>query len=67
MTESTSFLLSRMEAAAYLRISPRTLARRTAEGRIRYISACPGGRVHYRKIDLEKYIKDNTHIRHTRA
>ena len=54
-------LMSRAEAAQYLGISTRTLDRRVAEGKIRYISSCRGGKIHYRDSDLERYIKENTH------
>lgn len=57
----TRQLLSRQEAAEYLGISTKTLDRRTAEGKIRYISACRGGRVQYRVEHLDKFIKNNTH------
>lgn len=54
-------LMSRAEAAQYLGISTRTLDRRAAQGKIRYISSCRGGRIQYRDSDLERYIKENTH------
>lgn len=54
-------LLNRKEAATYLGISQRTLARRTSEGRIRSISYCKGGRIHYRLSDLDRFIKDSMH------
>ena len=56
-----TMLMSRIEAAKFLGVSTRTLDRRAAEGKIRYISSCRGGRIHYRDSDLERYIKENTH------
>lgn len=53
-------LMSRIEAAQYLRISVRTLDRRTREGKIPYVSDHHGARVHYRITDLDAYIKKST-------
>ena len=63
MSEIMTSLLSRTEAAQYLGISTRTLDRRSKSGCIPYISSCPGGRIHYRREALEKYIRQNTHNR----
>jgi len=54
-----TILLSRAEAAEYLRISVRTLDRRAHEGKIRFVSDRRGARVHYRQEDLDKYIKNH--------
>lgn len=50
-------LMSKKEAAEYLKISQRTLDRRREGGRIPCISDHKGARVHYRQDDLDKYIK----------
>lgn len=50
-------ILSRYEAAEYLRISVRTLDRRQQEGRIQYISDRKHARVQYLQRDLDAYIQ----------
>jgi len=49
-------LFTRTEAAEVLRISVRTLDRRTREGKIHYLSDGRGARVYYRLTDLEAYL-----------
>ena len=60
-------LMSKKEAAEYLKISERTLDRRRERGRISCISDHKGARVHYRQDDLDKYIKACTHRAYQRS
>lgn len=55
-----SALKSRKEAAAYLGISTRTLARRVDEGALPVVRTCRNGRVQFRQKDLDDYIKRHT-------
>lgn len=52
-------LLTEAEAAAILRIAPRTLRALRSKGLIRYV--CPAGnRIRYREDDLAEYIERQT-------
>lgn len=59
----TTTLLTRPEAAEYLRVSVRTLDRRIRNGQIPCMSDHRGARVFFRQCDLEKYIKTSTRRR----
>jgi hypothetical protein len=54
-------LVTRKEAAAYLHISPITLAKWDADGRHGLAHVKVGARVMYRVQDLDAFIQRNTH------
>lgn len=57
--EKTSELLTRSEAAAYLRLSPGTLANWMSTQRQRIPCVKLGGKVFYRRADLFKWIEQH--------
>ncbi|MEW6238587.1 MAG: helix-turn-helix domain-containing protein [Candidatus Omnitrophota bacterium] len=56
MTETIT-LLTRPDAAKYLRISLRTLYQFLADGEIQKVQYRPGGRVFLDKADLDEFIE----------
>ena len=51
-------LLTKLEAAALLRVSTRTIDRERDSGNLRWVSI--GGRVRFKIADLEKYVAKST-------
>lgn len=59
MTKIVSELLTRKEAAQYLRLKPNTLAVWLSTKRVNIPCVKIGGRVMYRKQDLDKFIESS--------
>lgn len=59
-TSLSSDLLTRREAAEYLRVKPQTLALWACTGRygLRFVKV--GGRVYYRRSDLDRFLEQRT-------
>lgn len=55
-TDESAELLSPKDAAAVLRVSPETLRRWAASGKIRHV-ALPSGRVRFRREDLAEVLE----------
>ena len=53
--------ISRIDAAIYLKVSPRTLYRRSKEGKIPFFSDHAGSRILYAVEDLDAYMRSIRH------
>jgi excisionase family DNA binding protein len=55
-------LLNREEAAAFLAIHPQTLHRYVRLGKVPYVQTTPGGRLRFRRSDLENLLQPKTRL-----